>query len=193
MLVTEPSTALRFLPSSWTTKRIEVTDSTLQDVPQLTHLFNACSYVAAWDPTFHPVRDDDLSQLVTRSLAATGEDHAFRLQCLRSTRDDVLIGYFHLHHRPPRLPQQATAWISMFVIHPTYQRHQFGQEVVAGLAQQLAQCSYVAIWLKVYFKNWPALRFWIQQDFTRIIEYDGARLHTETEHASLVLEKRLKA
>jgi ribosomal protein S18 acetylase RimI-like enzyme len=192
MLIAGPSTASRFLPSSWTTERIMITDSTLEDVPHLTRLFNACSYVEPWDPTFHPVPDDELYQLVVRSLATTGADQAFRLQCLRSKADDVRIGYFHLHHSPPRLPQPSTVWISMFVIHPSYQRQQFAQEVVTGLTQQLAQCGYVAIWLEVYLKNWSALRFWIQQGFTNIIEYDGARLHTETEHASLVLEKRLK-
>ncbi len=192
MQATGPSTTPRFLPSHWRTERIIVTDSTLEDVPQLTRLFNACSYVAAWDPTFHPVADEQLAHLVTQSLATTGEHQAFRLQGLRSQADDAYIGYFHLHHWQPRLPQPCTAFISMFVIHPTFQQQRFAQEAVTGLARELTACGYIAIWLDIFLKNWPALRFWIQQGFTTIIEYDGAPYHTETAHASLVLEKRLQ-
>ena len=103
-----------------------------------------------------------------------------------------MIGYFHLQHYSSRLPQPATAFISMFVIHPEFQGKRFAQEVVEGLSEQLAGYGYIAIWLAVYLKNWAAIRFWLQQGFNRIIEYDGAKQFSETAQASLTLEKRLK-
>jgi len=183
--------ASQFLRSSWMTERILVVDSTLEDVPYLTQIFNACGYVEPWDPTFHTVVDDELTRLVLQSIATTGADQSFRLQCLWSKMEDKCLGYFHIDHCPPGIRQRSTVWLSMFVMHPSFQRKQFAQEVVTGLAQQLTQCGYAAIWIGVYLKNWPAMRFWIQQGFTKIIKYDGASVISENGHARLILEKRL--
>jgi ribosomal protein S18 acetylase RimI-like enzyme len=90
------------------------------------------------------------------------------------------------------MPEAGLVWVSMFVIHPDFQRRQYGQQVAAGLSSQLGMLGlYRAIWLEVYLKNWLALRFWIAQGFTRIIEYDGARKLSGEAQASLVLEKAL--
>jgi GNAT superfamily N-acetyltransferase len=183
-----PST---FLPAQWSTPRLTITDGALEDVPRLTAIFNACSYAAPWDPTFRVIEEKEVRPLIERSLSADEADLPFRLQAIRITGQDDPIGYFHLSHWSPRLPQADTAFISMFVIDPAQQRQGYAQEVVAGLAECLAELGYVAIWLDVYLKNWPALRFWIQQGFTHIIEYDGAPTHSESAHASLILQRRL--
>jgi len=67
----------------------------------------------------------------------------------------------------------------------------YGQEVAAGLIRQLAELGYAAVWLEVYLKNWPALRFWLQQGFNKIIEYDGDKQFSESAQATLVLAKQL--
>jgi diamine N-acetyltransferase len=180
-----------YLPPEWTTERIRIRDSKLADVPRLTALFNACHYVAPWDPTFQLVAESELAELVTKSLSTTGETAAFRLQYLESVDGRTPIGYFHVQHHSPNLPQADTAFISMFVIHPDHQGQRYGQEVAAGLARQLAERGYVAVWLEVYLKNWPALRFWLQQGFDKIIEYDGDKQFSQSAQATLVLEKRL--
>lgn len=187
-LTLPPST---FLPAQWSSDRLSVSDSTLVDAGRLTAIFNACSYAELWDPTFHLIEEDELRGLIKRSLSTAEADRYFRLQAIRVTGQDDPIGYFHLSHWSPRLPQTNTAFISMFVIDPAHQRQGYAQEIVAGLAECLAQLGYSAIWLEVYLKNWPALRFWIQQGFTHIIEYEGARTHSEAAHASLILERRL--
>lgn len=179
------------LPAQWTTERLIIADGVLDDVARLTALFNACSYVEPWDPTFHIVEEDELRQVIQNSLS-TQEDHRyFRLQGVRRAGDNNPIGYFHLSHWSPRLPQANTAYISMFVIHPDFQGQRYAQEVVIGLADQLRQLGYAAIWLQVYLKNWPALRFWFRQGFSHIIEYEGDPIHTASAHANLVLERRL--
>jgi ribosomal protein S18 acetylase RimI-like enzyme len=61
----------------------------------------------------------------------------------------------------------------MFVLHPDWQGKHLGREVVEGLAEQLRALEYSAIWLRVYLKNWPALRFWITNGFTNILAYEG--------------------
>jgi hypothetical protein len=41
---------------------------------------------------FHIVEEEELRQLVERSLSETGLDRGFRLQCLRSISDRNLLG-----------------------------------------------------------------------------------------------------
>jgi|GEM_PF-588065 ribosomal protein S18 acetylase RimI-like enzyme len=182
----------KYLAPEWSTERIQIKDSKIQDVPLLTEIFNSCNYVEHWDPTFYIVEESELKQLVKRSLSKTVNNRGFRLQCLEVKHSGKIIGYFHLQHYSPRLPQPATAFISMFVVHPEFQGKRYAQEVVAGLARQLAELGYIAIWLEVYLKNWPAIRFWVQQGFNKIIEYDGADQFSETAQATLILERRLK-
>lgn len=188
---TEQDTIRQYLPPEWATERIRVKDSQPGDVPCLTQIFNSCHYVEQWDPTFHLVDEDEIRRLVEKSLAETGADQGFRLQRLETINGRESIGYFHVQHHSARLPQPATAFISMFVMRPEHQGKQYAQEVVAGLAQQLAERGYMAVWLQVYLKNWPAIRFWVQQGFNKIIEYDGEKQLSESAQATLTLEKRL--
>jgi ribosomal protein S18 acetylase RimI-like enzyme len=182
----------KYLAPEWFTERIHIKDCRIQDVSLLTEIFNSCNYVEKWDPTFGIVDENEIKQLVEKSLSEKDENKGFCLQCLEVMDSRKIIGYFHLQHYSPRLPQPATAFISMFVIRPEFQGKHFGPEIVEGISKQLADCRYIAIWLAVYLKNWDALRFWIQQGFDKIIEYDGASRFSETEEASLTLEKRLK-
>lgn len=182
----------KYLTPEWFTEHVHIKDCRIQDVSLLTEIFNSCNYLEPFDPTFSIVDENEIKLLVEKSLSETDENKGFRLQCLEVIDSKKIIGYFHLQHYSPRLPQPATAFISMFVIHPEYQGKRFAQEVVEGLSKQLADYGYIAIWLAVYLKNWPAIRFWLQQGFNKIIEYDGAKQFSETDQASLTLEKRLK-
>ena len=133
--------------------------------------------------------ESELAGLVNHSLSTEGDHYRFRLQPIHLWATGEIAGYFHLYHGVPRPPITS---ISMFVLHPDYQRHRFGQEVIAGLAEQLRQLDYTALSLRVYLKNWPALRFWLNAGFTTITQYDGDPTHTATSQASLRLEKQLR-
>ena len=174
------------LAASWRTERLHVTDGTLADVPQLMHIFNACSHVEPWDPTFKIYPEEEFAGLVQQSLKDGMENGRFQLQLFR--RNNQPIGYFHSYHHQP---QPNVLLISMFVLHPNYQKGGYGTELIAGLAQQAKAASHHAIWLEVFLKNWPALRFWIKAGFTNIIDIDGAPQHDATAHASIVIAKTL--
>lgn len=177
------------VPPTWETRRVEVRDATAGDVAALTAIFNACAYVEPWDPTFRPVPQLEIGKLVRRSL--TNDEHAnFRLQALRRLSDGALFGYFHLFHGAP---QPDVCWISMFVIHPDYQGQHLAREVVNGLAFHLQQAGYRAIWLEVYLRNWPALRFWTTIGFKTIVGYEGDKEPGEGRQARLMLARALDA
>ncbi len=183
------SIPIALLPSRWETERLLMQDGQLEEVPRLTTIFNACSYVGPWDKTFQVVPEAEVAGLVTKSLSQAELDRTFKLQGIRHKESPELLGYFHLYHGIRQSPEAV--YISMFVIHPEAQGHKYGQEVVTGLSSQVQQLGYRAIHLNVFLKNWPALRFWIGQGFTTILDYRGAPLHTEESYADLLLEKRL--
>ncbi|MEM7112532.1 MAG: GNAT family N-acetyltransferase [Chloroflexota bacterium] len=181
---------MKTILSQWQTEHLTIQDSTLNDTQALLQIFNACSYAEPWDPTFHPVEANEIRELIEKSMQpASASSPPFRLQTISTQETNLLVGYFHCFHAHPH---PDTVFISMFVIHPDYQAHRYGQEAVAGLKQQLAALGvYQKIWLDVYLKNWPALRFWIRQGFTQIIDYDGDKVHSDENTAVLVLEASL--
>lgn len=177
------------LPVEWLTRRVAVRDSAPEDAARLTAIFNACNYVEPWDPTFHRVAEPEIGKLVKRSQAA--DEHAnFRLQVLRQRHTEEPFGYFHLFHGAP---QPDVCWVSMFVVHPDYQGQHLAQEVVIGLAYHLREAGYRAIWLEVYLRNWPALRFWTVMGFSKIVAFEGDKEPGPGKQARLMLELSLDA
>ncbi len=174
------------LPTSWQTDRLHIADGVLENVPRLMAIFNACSHIGQWDPTFKIYPEEEFTGLVTKSISDGVGNGRFQLQTIR--QNDQIIGYFHCYHHNPH---PHTLFVSMFVLHPDYQRGGFGTEFVQGLAQKVKATGYEAIWLEIFLKNWPALRFWIKSGFTTIIDMDGAPQHDATSHASIVVAKTL--
>jgi len=181
---------MKVLPHQWETDRLFIRDATMSDVPHLRKVFNACSYVGEWDNTFYEETEEAFIQLVSKSLGLnhTAKD-IFKMQSVTLRGMDSIIGYFHLFHDAP-MPRKV--WLSMFVVHPHFQKNHYGSELAYGLCNQIKQLGdYEAIWLKVCLKNWPALRFWIDLGWQTIVHYEGDTVHSENTMASVVLEKKL--
>ncbi len=173
-------------PPVWSSARLDVRDSVPEEADALCSLFNACSYAGAWDETFRPEEPEVLAELIGRSMAPGNH---FRMQTVRAKGSVEIVGYFHLSFD---FPKPKLAWISIVVVDPRHQRKGFGRELVAGLVGQVqALRSYKAIWMKVYLKNWPALRAWISVGFRDIIEYRGEKTFSPDGHASLILARKL--
>lgn len=178
----------RLLPVHWETNRLDIADATIAEVPRLHAIFSSCEFVEPWDETFHPVPQEEILELVNQSLADDPAYHYFKLQSLREKETGQIVGYFHLHHGRP---QASVCWVSMFVLHKNHQSQGYGREAIGGLARRVRELEYQAIWLRVYLKNWPALRFWVSQDFRSILKVDGDQQYSPAGYASLVLERRL--
>ena len=85
-------------------------------------------------------------------------------------------------------PDTPTLWIAILAIHTDYQGKKFGQEVVLGLMEEARKLSnYTRLGLTVGIKNWPALRFWINNGFTEIIKLNGDKVYGEKAFADLWL------
>jgi diamine N-acetyltransferase len=176
------------IADTWQTSRLSVNTSLLEEAPDLLEVFNSCAYVEPWDPTFKPVLLEEIAGLISTSLGI-GEkiDERFLIQTIRHKETGEVIGYFHIYHS---VPHPNTVFMSMFVVRPELQKHHFGQEAFEGLVEQVREAGgWKAVWLQVYLKNWPAMRFWVRNGFTRIIEMRGDSIHEQNSHAAVVLEK----
>ena len=84
---------MKILPESWGTDRLAVRDATMDDVPHLRNVFNACSYVSEWDNTFYEETEEAFIKLVSKSL---GLNHTvkdiFKMQ-------SVFLPRWHGYHR----------------------------------------------------------------------------------------------
>ena len=180
----------QFLPVEWQTERLVVHDGTLTEVAELREVFNTCHHVEKWDPTFTLVPMEEMTEVVAQSVNAPLDDEKqFRLQTARVQGDERIIGYFHTYQR---YLYPDLAFISMMVIRADEQGMGYGQELMAGLWQQFGALGWCQrVWLHVYLKNWPALRFWVGQGFTKVIEVKGDKVHAEEAQALVTLEKVL--
>jgi ribosomal protein S18 acetylase RimI-like enzyme len=177
---------MNLLPATWETDRLLIQQSAVTEIGRLRDVFNACSYVGQWDKTFQLVSEEEMAGLVNQGLEENGR---FHMKTVRQKETGNIIAYFHLTHGTPKA---HLVWISMFVVHPAYQKHHFGQEITSSLWQHIKQLGeYSAVWLDVYLKNWPAFRFWLNNGFNTIIDYEGDPTCTAESYANIVLEKKL--
>ncbi|VAW35675.1 hypothetical protein MNBD_CHLOROFLEXI01-387 [hydrothermal vent metagenome] len=83
---------MRRFPAIWQTDRLQIEDSSLADTPQLMKIFNACSYVGKWDPTFQIEPEETFTELVTKSMKEGEENGRFQLQIIRQQASQQIIG-----------------------------------------------------------------------------------------------------
>ena len=179
----------------WTTDRLIIRDSSLDEITRLRDIFNANASVGqqGWDPTFTIIDEQEIEGHVQRSDTREEPGHEnFQMQTIFEQESGAMIGYYHVYHGVPQHPMWG--FISMFVLHPDQQKHGYGREVMEGVFDQARTLGdRDALGARVYLKNWPALRFWVGQGFDHIEKMDGDKTHSDATQASLVLVKLLKS
>ena len=181
------------LPVLWTTERLIIRDSGPEEIDDLRDIFNANSHIGPWDPTFTVIASDEIRRLVEQSEARhqpNGEN--FQMQTIFIQESSERMGYFHIYHGEPKQPRLV--FISMLTIRPECQKHGYGREVIEGVVDTCRQMGdRDVIGVRVYLKNWPALRFWTGMGFKEIERIDGDKTLSEPAQASVVLLNRLAA
>ena len=181
------------ISTQWETQRLTLKDSVLSDLPELDQILVACSYIEEWSGWRyqHPEAQFEKSMrplLMEGEIPPNGSKEFFRLQSIRLSDAAPIIGFLAIYHG---FPTADIVWILYLFIHPDFQGKGYGQELARGLSDQLRCLGFTGMRLVVDVKNWPAMRFWVQDGFDKIIEMLGDKTISEKTFAHLILEKSL--
>lgn len=181
------------ISSYWETPRLTVSDSVLPDLPELDRILIDCAYIEDWsgwkyehphDPSEKTMRP----MLEEGELPPNGSKEFFRLQSIRLSQSKPIIGFLAVYHG---YPKEDIFWILYLYIHPNYQGKGYGQECMRELSEEITHLGYSGIRLVVDLKNWPAIRFWVQDGFNKIVEMMGDKVISDTTFSHFILEKSL--
>ena len=179
---------INLIPNQWETQHLVVKDGMLDGIPELDHIFAACAYIgewSGWKEEGHP-EQSTLSLLTEGELPPNGSKEFYRLQSLRLSDTGQMIGLLAIYHG---FPTANIVWILNLFIHPDFQGKGYGQELVCSLSDIVQSLGFTGMRLLVDVKNWPALQFWVQGGFDKIIQYQGDKILSEKTFAHLILEK----
>ena len=88
----------------WTTDRLIIRDSGLEEINPLRDIFNANATVGqqGWDPTFTVIDEHEIERLVQQSDAREEPGHDnFQMQTIFVQESGEMIGYYHCYHGLP--------------------------------------------------------------------------------------------
>lgn len=118
-----------------------------------------------------------------------GKKENYKMQSIKLKHlDKNLIGIICIYHG---YPKDDNIYITSMCIKNDYKKNGFGQEIIEQLIKQLQLLGYKEIKINVSLKNWPALRFWINQGFNSINGIHGDKIYSEKTFASLELTRIL--
>jgi ribosomal protein S18 acetylase RimI-like enzyme len=179
------------IPHEWVTEHLTVRDSTLDDVPALQRIYNAVPEVREWMGTAEEGEPEPTmgSALAQGALPPNGSRERFRLQSILLTDTSQVIGFLAVYHG---FPEEDVFWVTVLAFDPAFQHVGYGQELVRGLDTAVRQPgTYTRMRLFASLKNWPALRFWTQAGFDRIVMIAGDKIYADEADAHVMLERSL--
>lgn len=177
------------IPSKWGTQNLLLEDATQVEVAELQAVYDNCSYIGDWTGADGGGENYMQEEFDKRHLPPEGVSELHRLQSIKLKADGEIIGYAVLYHG---FPDEKTLWIAILAIHTDHQGKQFGKEFTEGLIAETKKLQgYNRLGLTVGIKNWPALRFWINNGFTNVLKLNGDKVHSEKTFADLWLTQDL--
>jgi GNAT superfamily N-acetyltransferase len=179
------------LPHKWETRRLEVKDSTLDEAQELQQINDAFPALRGWTDEKVEGESVDSILFVLREgmLPPNGSKEFFRLQSIRLSHTNQLIGFMGVYHG---FPSADVFWLNVLAIRPGFQGKGYGRELVRGLSDVVRQLgTFTHMQMFVSLKHWPALRFWSQGGFDKIVRIVGDKVLADTTHAHVMLEKSL--
>jgi ribosomal protein S18 acetylase RimI-like enzyme len=178
------------LPGQWKTERLEVADSTLDEVRELQQINDAVPQTQGWMRV--EGRNEECSMLLALNegvLPPTPDRSReyFRLQSIRRAGSGDLIGFLGVYHG---FPEQDVFWINTLTFRPEFQGQGYGPELMKGLIEMVGQLGgYSCMRSYVCLTNWPSLRMCVKAGLDKMAAIVGDKVHTATAEAHLLVEK----
>ncbi len=178
-----------YMPHTWQTSRLVVQDSQPHEIAALQEIYDNCSYIGQWTG-FKSAEENPMQALLNgEDLPPEGVKEQFKLQSIYLRDSFKLIGYLAIYHG---YPDQDALYIAVLAIHTQFQHNHYGKELMTQFAQETRELGlYSRLVLTVSIKNWPALRFWLNNGFNRILKFKGDPICTVKTFALLQLECKL--
>lgn len=158
------------------------------DAPKLQQLLKELYQKGNWElVSGEPYESDFFERTIKKpGLPPNGTIDSARRFSIRDKRSGDYIGWLGVYYGFPR---KGCLWISEFFFAPTSQGHGYGQELAWDLIQKTKQRkSFDAIQLGVFLKNWPALRFWSQIGFNKMVRFGGDKEYGPDKNCTVALE-----
>lgn len=172
------------LPNEWRVHDLFIRKADISDTQSMTEIKNACHYLHPFDENFYISDSTEYRDILLNN--ESWEEKSV-LYCIE--KNNLLIGFIRLHYH---YPSEQMMWIESFIIHPNEQRKGNGKVILRFLEEQSALLGVTASRLKVYLKNYSAVRFWISCGYNSIIEFNSEDMFEQySNRVSLVLEKTL--
>ena len=178
------------IPSKWITKRMIITDTTMEQAPELQAIYED-GFDQEWIGKQHkPKQNYFRNYIINPELPPKGKNSLHRLQTIKSNQDGSVIGYLDVYHG---WPKKNILWIGDLFLSSKAQGQKYGQEIIDGLIKEFKELGYKYMRCSVRLKNWPAIRFWARVGFSKIVGYLGDKNYNANKFADLILEMDMNA
>jgi diamine N-acetyltransferase len=177
---------LVLIPSQGGTERLVIKNSTMEECTELQLLNEISDYTENWigrrtEPYYV------LKCLTKGCLPPGGKQEFYQAKSIYLKDSRQLIGFSELYHG---YPEKEIFYIGWLFIHPDHQHNGYAQEFVNYVVCEASKIGFTEARIGVQLKNWPALRFWTQLGFDKILGTVGDKDHSEKTFSVLRLQKR---
>ena len=176
------------LPRTWSEGQIVVRAVEIAQTPALHAVSMECVDTVGLDPTFAEVPESEIGELVEQSVADESQERGFRMRSIHVGPAEELAGYFHLMED---VPNAGDAWLSILAIRPRFRRSGVGTTLIKSLKGVLSAQGFRFALARIYLANVPALRFWTQLGFTKIVPHRGDYIGHDLGKPCIVLRASL--
>lgn len=161
------------------------------DLGELGRIWESCKYIEEWTDD-KSSSDDTLEDFFinNENLPPGGKKENSKIFTIFSKAHNCIIGYIQYYLG---FPDEQTIWLTTLIIDKKYQGNNFGQTIVDLLLNELKKMNtFTRVQLIASMKNWPAIRFWARNGFSKIIDIKGDKVYSENAFANIILENRLE-
>jgi len=180
---------MELLPDRWATERCVVVSLDAGDAAArraLQALYDKSRYMTAWDG--RAVEPDYVDRIANgRGEIPPGGSHDRLLLQGITRKDDPArrpLGLLELYHG---YPHERSLYIGFLFIDPDVQGNGFGREIASRCHALASGLGYEEVRVAVALKNWPALRFWIQNGYRHATKVTGDRTFGDDRFAVIEL------
>jgi ribosomal protein S18 acetylase RimI-like enzyme len=169
------------------TDRLLIKDSELSECEVLQKINESSDYIEEWVGWKTP--EDYASKLLTEgNLPPGGKMERYRAKSIYLKQTSKIIGVLEVYHG---FPSEEVLCIGWLFIHPDFQRNGYANEVLGLINNEAKKANYMRVRIGVSLKNWPAIRFWHINGFSRVVDIIGDEVYSNNTFASIILEKEL--